>query len=153
MATPLSYDVAAFNALQKLVGTQPRRFSLNMAVCSDASLRATLAQQLMAAWSNIEVVSFWPYSEDVFEHVHETLDEGPRDAIFIYGLDDAVASSADPVSLYHKLNVSPERWKAWFACPIIFWVDKPSEETLRDEAKDFWEWLTGHFRLDKVPEL
>jgi len=99
-----------------------------------------------------EVVSFWPYSEDVFEHVHEKVGEGPRDAIFIYGLDDAIASGADSASLYRKLNASPDRWKAWFACPIIFWVDKPTEEILRNEAKDFWEWLTGHYRLDKAPE-
>jgi len=151
MPEPYSYNIASFEELQSLISKQPRTFSLNLVVCSDSTLRSFLVQQIEAAFNQIDSVSFWPYSDDLFEHVHEKVGEGPKDSIFIFGLDDALATDQNHDSMFRKLDHSPNRWKAWFACPVIFWINSETEKILLDEAKDFWEWQTGLFRLD--PEL
>ncbi len=104
--------------------------------------------QLEAAYDSIEVITFWPYTSDIFEHVHQAVPNGPHDAVFVSGIDDAIASGHELQALYTTLNLSPDRWKAWFPYPVIFWVSHDTANTLREDAKDFWEWLEGIYRLD-----
>ncbi len=151
MTPEYRYNSQFFSDMQIQVGSPTKTFSLNLAVCSDVTLRDFLVQQLESAYSEVAIVSFWPYSIDVFEHVHEATGAGPHDAVFVSGLDDVLASGQSLEELYTKLNRSPVRWKAWFACPIVFWVSEQTADTLREEAKDFWEWLESIYRLE-APE-
>lgn len=148
MSSKYHYSASAFEDLRSQVGSQTKTFSLNLAVCDDNTLRDFLVHQLETAYTQIEIVAFWPYSDNVFEHVHERIQRGPHDAVFISGLDDALASGQSMDDLYDNLNRSPGRWKAWFACPVVFWVSNETADTLRAEAKDFWEWLEAIYRLE-----
>lgn len=150
MTPDYRYNSKFFADMQIQVGSQTKTFSLNLAVCSDATLRDFLVHQLESAYSQVSIVSFWPYSSDLFEHVHEAAGQGPHDAVFVSGLDDVLASGQDLENLYTNLNRSPERWKAWFACPIIFWVSDETADALRAESKDFWEWLETIYRLEAI---
>ena len=142
------YQAGQLEALRALVGRSPRAFSLNLAICSDSSLRSLLVQQLQAGFPAIEVVSFWPYTIDLFEHVHAAMSTAPKDALFVFGLEDALNADIDHAALLALLNSSPSRWKAWFACPVVFWVNELTAGRLRDDAKDFWEWQSDLFRID-----
>ncbi|MCH8204009.1 MAG: hypothetical protein IID09_02540 [Candidatus Hydrogenedentes bacterium] len=142
------YQAGQLEALRALVGSSPRSFSLNLAICSDSSLRSLLVQQLQAGFPAIEVVSFWPYTIDLFEHVHAAMSTAPKDALFVFGLEDALNADIDHAALLALLNSSPSRWKAWFACPVVFWVNEQTAGRLRDDAKDFWEWQSDLFRID-----
>lgn len=148
MSGDFNYSVSVFEDLRLHVGSQTKTFSLNLAICDDNTLRDFLVHQLEASYSQIEIVSFWPYTDEVFEHVHERIQHGPHDAVFVSGLDDALASGQSLDDLYDKLNRSPGRWKAWFAYPVVFWVSNATADTLRDEARDFWEWLESIYRLE-----
>lgn len=150
MSDDYHYNASVFEELQLQVGSQTKVFSLNLAICDDSTLRDFLVHQLEAAYNQIEIISFWPYTDNVFEQVQEKIQNGPHDAIFVSGLDDALASGQALEELHHNLNRSPGRWKAWFACPIIFWVSNDTADTLRSEAKDFWEWLETIYRLEGV---
>ena len=141
-------DQFALGELRLLLSEQPSSFSLNLAICNDTSLRSGLVQQLCEKFREIEIISFWPYSENLFEHVRERMEEGPRDALFVAGLEDALAADIDHNALLDQLNSSPPRWKAWFACPVILWIDDITADFLRHHAPDFWEWQSGLFRLD-----
>ncbi len=142
------YDADQLKALRRLVATSPRSFSLNLAICSDSTLRSMLVQQLQAGFPAIEVVSFWPYTVDLFEHVHAVMSTSPKDALFVSGLEDALAADIDHTALLGALNASPRRWRAWFACPVVFWLNQQTADTLREKAKDFWEWQSDLFRID-----
>ena len=142
------YQAGQLEALRALIATSPRSFSLNLAVCTDSALRSLLVQQLQAGFPAIEVVSFWPYTVDLFEHVHAAMSTSPKDALFVSGLEDALNAGIDQATLLATLNSSPQRWRAWFACPVVFWVNEQTADTLREEAKDFWEWQSGVFRID-----
>lgn len=142
------YDADQFEALQALVAHSPGAFSLNLAICSDTTLRTELVKRLQDEFPTIELISFWPYSSDLFEHVHTRMTPEPKDALFVIGLEDALGSGIDRAELLATLNSSPPRWKAWFACPVVFWVNAKTADMLREESKDFWEWQTGLFRID-----
>ncbi len=142
------YHADQLEALRALMAASPRTFSLNLAVCSDSTLRDLLVQQLQAGFPAIEIVSFWPYTVDLFEHVHAAMSPSPKDALFVSGLEDALNAGIDHATLLATLNSSPPRWRAWFACPVVFWINAQTAHTLRDQAKDFWEWQTGLFRID-----
>lgn len=138
----------ALDALHQLIQQSPGRFSLSLVVCDDTALRSRAAVELQRRFSAVDMVPVWPYTEDVFEQVHAHSKNGPYDAVFVSGLDDAIRSDGDHAPLYRALDASPRRWKAWFACPILFWVDQLSADILRQQARDFWEWQTHVFRLD-----
>ena len=142
------HDAGQFEALRALVARSPGAFSLNLAICSDTALRTTLVQRLQEAFPTLELISFWPYSSDLFEPVHARMSSEPKDALFVIGLEDALGSGIDRAELLATLNSSPPRWKAWFACPVVFWVNAKTADMLREESKDFWEWQTGLFRID-----
>lgn len=142
------YSKDQFAALRSLIAQSPAAFSLNLTICSDTALRTQLVQQLTDAFNTIELISFWPYSSDLFEHVHARMSSEPKDALFVIGLEDALGSGIDRAELLATLNSSPPRWKAWFACPVVFWVNAKTADMLREESKDFWEWQTGLFRID-----
>jgi hypothetical protein len=148
MENKYQYNVSAFADLQLQVGSQTKTYSLNIAICADSTLRDFLVHQLEAAYPQIEIISFWPYTDDIFEHVHDQIKPGPHDAVFVSGLDDAIASDQMMDDFYTNLNQSIKRWKAWFACPVVFWISHRTADTLRDEAKDFWEWLEAIYRLE-----
>ena len=138
-------DVAA---LRGLIGQSPRSFSLNLVLGADASLRNAAVRQLRADFPAIEAVALWPYDKDVFDHVHTVASRDPKDALFVRGLDDALSANIDRAALLAGLNASPPRWKAWFACPVVFWVDRHTADILRLHARDFWEWQADVYRLD-----
>lgn len=142
------YDASEVGAIRALVSETPRTFSLNLAVCDDPALRDLLVRQLDVDFPAIEIVSLWPYESDVFEHVRAAISDAPKDALFVAGVDDALNADIDRPALLRSLDASPERWKAWFACPVIFWVDAHTADILRQQARDFWEWQTHIFRLD-----
>lgn len=146
------YNITSFEDLQILVGSPQKRFSLYAAVCSDLTLRDFLVNQLFAAYNQIAIVSFWPYSDDLFDHVRSEASVGLHDAIFVSGLDDALASGIDISPLLQKLNESPPRWKAWFPFPVVFWMSEETAERLRKEARDFWEWMESVYRLESPKE-
>jgi hypothetical protein len=143
-----NFDQFALGELRMLLAERPSSFSLNLAICNDTSIRSALVQELCDKYKDIEIISFWPYTESLFEHVQERMEKGPRDALFVAGLEDALAADIDRNALLQKLNSSPLRWKAWFACPVVFWLDDMAADILRHHAPDFWEWQTGLFRLD-----
>lgn len=142
------YNVSSFDDLRILVGSPQKSFSLNAAVCSDLTLRDFLAGQLSAAYNQIAVVSFWPYSDDLFDHVRNEAKTGLYDAVFVSGLDDALASGIEIEDLLANLNLSPQRWKAWFPFPVVFWMSTETADHLRRDAKDFWEWMETVYRLE-----
>jgi hypothetical protein len=142
------YQTAEVEALRELVGQNPQQFSLNLAICDDTSLRSLIVQQMQAAHPDVEVIALWPYERDVFEHVHAASSRAPKDALFIAGLDDALSANIDRQALLTGLNESATRWKNWFACPVVFWVDVHTADILRTHARDFWEWQNGIYRLD-----
>ena len=148
MRNDYHYSASVFSDLQLQVGSRTKTFSLNLAIVDDATLRDFLVHQLEAAYSEIQFVPFWPYTSNVFDHVRDSVPHGPHDAIFVSGLDDALASGQSLVELYRNLNLSPGRWKAWFACPVVFWVSNATADSLRSESKDFWEWLESIYRLE-----
>lgn len=149
MKNDYRYSASVFSELQLHVGCQTKTFSLNLAICDDPTLRDFLVHQLEVAYSEIQIIPFWPYTNDVFDHVRDNVPHGPHDSIFVSGLDDALSSEQPLKELYTNLNLSPGRWKAWFACPVIFWVSNDTADSLRSESKDFWEWLESIYRLDK----
>ena len=63
MRSKFTYNTQAFENLEAHVAVQTKTFSLNIAVCSDASLRDHLMRELESTCSHIEVVAFWPYSQ------------------------------------------------------------------------------------------
>jgi hypothetical protein len=142
------YQVAEVEALRELVGQNPRQFSLNLAICDDSSLRGLIVEQIRTAFPDVEIAALWPYERDVFEHVHQASSRAPKDALFVAGLDDALSANIDRAALLGGLNASAPRWKAWFACPVVFWLDRHTADILRLHARDFWEWQTGVYRLD-----
>jgi len=142
------YQTAEVEALRELVGQSPAQFSLNLAICDDTSLRSLIVQQLKAAYPDVEVTALWPYEKDVFEHVHAASSRSPKDALFIAGIDDALAANIDRQALLKSLNASVERWKAWFACPVVFWLDSHTADIIRTHAPDFWEFQNGVYRID-----
>ena len=148
MRSDYQYNLEAFDQLQAHVGIATKTFSLNIAVCSDSGLRDFIMQLLDTLHPSIELVPFWPYSSDVFEHVHQSTPPGPHDAVFVSGIGDAIASGYETEALFNTLNLSPDHWKAWFPYPVIFWVSEQTADILRAEAKDFWEWLEGVYRLE-----
>jgi hypothetical protein len=135
-------------ALRELVAESPRSFSLNIAICDDSALRNTAVRQLRSEFPTVDAVSLWPYDKDVFDHVHAAAAPEPKDALFVFGLDDALAADIDRPALLAGLNASPPRWKAWFACPVVFWVERHTADILRLHAPNFWEWQAGVYRLD-----
>ncbi len=135
-------------ALRGLIGQSPRTFSLNLVLCDDASLRNAVVRQLRTEFPSIEAVALWPYDKDVFDHVHTAVSKDPKDALFVFGLDDALAADIDRPALLAGLNASPPRWKAWFACPVLFWLDHHTADILRLHAPNFWEWQSEIYRLD-----
>jgi hypothetical protein len=145
---PPDNQIADAAALRGLIAQSPRLFSLNLAVCDDASQRNAAVRQLRAEFPTVKAVALWPYDKDVFEHVHTTASRDPKDALFVFGLDDALAADIDRAALLAGLNASPPRWKAWFACPVVFWVDRHTADILRLRAPDFWEWQQDVYRLD-----
>ena len=148
MSPEYRYNITSFEDLQILVGSPLKKFSLNAAVCSELPLRDFLVSQLLAAYGQVSVVSFWPYTDDLFDHVREEVSTGLHDAIFVSGLDDALASGIDIAEMLQNLNSSPPRWKAWFPLPVIFWMSAETAERLQNEARDFWEWMEAIYRLE-----
>lgn len=148
MSSDFQYSANVFAGLQLQVGSRTKTFSLNLAVCDDTTLRDFLVHQLEAAYNQIEIVSFWPYTDNIFDHVRDNMKHGPHDAVFVSGLDDALASGQSLEELFVNLNRSPGRWKAWFACPVVFWVSNATADSLRAKSKDFWEWLEAIYRLE-----
>ena len=142
------YQTTEVEALRELVGQSPAQFSLNLAICDDTSLRSLIVQQIKAAYPEVEVATLWPYERDVFEQVHAASSRAPKDALFIAGLDDALSANIDRQALLHSLDASVQRWKAWFACPVVFWLDSLSADILRLQAPDFWEFQNNVYRLD-----
>jgi hypothetical protein len=145
---PAGHQLGDIAGLRGLIGQSPRSFSLDLVLCDDASLRNAAVRQLRAEFPAVEAVALWPYDKDVFDHVRSATVDGPRDALFIFGLDDALAADIDRAALLAGLNASPLRWKAWFACPVVFWVDRHTADILRLRAPDFWEWQADVYRLD-----
>ena len=148
MRSKFQYNIQAYDDLHALVGKRTKTFSLNIAVCSESGLRDFTMQQLETAHEQVELVPFWPYDSNVFEHVRQSTPPGPHDAVFVSGLGDAIASGYETQALFDTLNLSPDHWKAWFPYPVIFWVSDHTASILREQAKDFWEWLEGVYRLD-----
>jgi hypothetical protein len=148
LPNPPENQISDATALRGLIAQSPRMFSLNLAVCDEATLRNAAVRQLRAEFPAVEAVALWPYDKEVFEHVHTASSREPKDALFIFGLDDALAADIDRPALLAGLNASPPRWKAWFACPVIFWVDCHTADILRLRAPDFWEWQQDVYRLD-----
>ena len=148
LPNPPENQVGDATALRGLVAQSPRSFSLNLAVCDGAALRNAAVRQLRADFPAIEAVALWPYDKNVFDHVRSSASNEPKDALFVFGLDDALAADIDRPALLSGLNASPPRWKAWFACPVVFWVDHHTADILRLHAPDFWEWQQEVYRLD-----
>jgi len=142
------YQTAEVDALRELVGQNPHQFSLNLAISDDISLRDLVVQQIKAAHPDVEVATLWPYERDVFEQVHAASSRAPKDALFISGLDDALSANIDRQALLTSLNATVQRWKAWFACPVVFWLDVHTADILRLQAPDFWEFQNNVYRLD-----
>ena len=142
------YQTAEVEALRELVGQNPQQFSLNLAICDDTSLRSLIVQQIQAAHPDVEIATLWPYDTDVFEHIHAASSRAPKDALFVAGLDDALSANIDRAALLAGLNASAPRWKAWFACPVVFWLDRHTADILRTHAPNFWEFQTNVYRLD-----
>jgi hypothetical protein len=148
MRSKYHYNTQAYDQLHALVGARTKTFSLNLAICDDSRLRDYTMQQLESTYTGVQVVPFWPYDSNVFQHVRQATPPGPHDAVFVSGLGDAIASGYQTQALFDTLNQSPDNWKAWFPYPIIFWTSTHTADILRHQAKDFWEWLQAIHRLE-----
>ena len=141
-------EVGVLAQLRALLARNVRGFSLNLAVCESKSRRAALVQTLRDEFDSIDVARVPRQTLDVFSHVHDPSIVGPRDALFVVGIEDVLAGESDAEIFLRALDASPRGWKAWYPYPVVFWVDEKSSEILLARAKDFWEWQTGVYRFD-----
>ncbi|MDP7639152.1 MAG: hypothetical protein QGG73_05485 [Candidatus Hydrogenedentes bacterium] len=141
-------EVDALGRLRALLATQPREFSLNLAVCPSSSCRDGLIRSLRDVFDSIDVARVSEKTLDLFSHVHDPSTGGPRDALFVVGMEEVLTGEQDADIFLRALDASPRRFKAWYPYPVVFWVDEDSSTILLSHAKDFWEWQTGVFRFD-----
>lgn len=135
---------AEYAALHNLLSTTPRAFSLNVAIAPPGIRRERALAYFLDEFPSVAEVHLPTQCDDVFTSVFSVAPPGPRDAVFVHGLD---CVSPDD-TLIAKLNASPRRWRAWYAYPIVFWIEAESVDPLRESARDYWEWVTGVFRFD-----
>ncbi|MEK7793710.1 MAG: hypothetical protein AAB353_04230 [Candidatus Hydrogenedentota bacterium] len=152
MASPLeSSRIDALDRLKQLLAHSPGAFSMNLAVCPDPRLRDAIIAQVRGERAPIAVAVLSEGTNDVFAEVQRQAGDGPHEAIFVVGLDSVLESPRDLEIVFAALNACPRRWKAWYACPAVFWVSPDTSRSLGRDAKDFWEWTTGWFNFASAP--
>lgn len=137
-----------FNELRRLIARSPRKCSLNLAATTQSPWRNVV--ELRREFDAIAVVDLPLEIHDVFSYVQRAAPPGPRDAIFVFGLDRVLGRERDTEIVCRALNASPRRWKAWYAYPIVFWVDGAKLDAVQQQTPDFWEWQAGVFRLNAL---
>lgn len=75
----------------------------------------------------------------------------PRLAIFVYGLENSISSSA----IYHPLlaiiNYKRENFREQIPGPLILWTPEYVLQAIIEGAPDFWAWRSGVFEFAAPP--
>lgn len=75
-----------------------------------------------------------------------------RSALFIFGVEEAIASDAETRRLFFDcLNWQRDKLRETIACPLVIWLPEFALRILALEAPDFWAWRSGVYYLEPKP--
>ncbi|MDZ7267007.1 MAG: tetratricopeptide repeat protein [candidate division KSB1 bacterium] len=84
----------------------------------------------------------------------ETRDQKPqtgasvaRRAIFVYGLENSISSSAVYHPLLAVINYKRENFRELIPWPLVLWVPEYVLQAIIEGAPDFWAWRSGVFEF------
>lgn len=72
---------------------------------------------------------------------------GPRLAIFVYGLENSIPSSAIYHPLLAVMNYKRENFREQIPGPLVLWVPEYVLQAIIEGAPDFWAWRSGVFEF------
>lgn len=137
-------DVAVYNerALTRLAWTieaSTGQFSLILAHCNYAHLRAELVERLQAICAvNIRVIKLQESARTLYTTIREELREEQPQALMVLGLE----SVCDIEQVLISANHVREEFRKNFHFPLVLWVTDEIVEKLIRLAPDFESWTT-----------
>ncbi|HEY9798946.1 MAG TPA: tetratricopeptide repeat protein [Leptolyngbyaceae cyanobacterium] len=137
-------DVAVYNerALTRLAWTieaSTGQFSLILAHCNYAHLRAELVERLQAICAvNIRVIKLQESARTLYTTIREELREEQPQALMVLGLE----SVRDIEQVLISANHVREEFRKNFHFPLVLWVTDEIVEKLIRLAPDFESWTT-----------
>ncbi|MBD2501129.1 tetratricopeptide repeat protein [Anabaena azotica] len=137
-------DVAIYNerALTRLAWTieaSTGQFSLILAHCNYAHLRAELVERLQAICAiNIRVIKLQESARTLYTTIREELREEQPQALMVLGLE----SVRDIEQVLISANHVREEFRKNFHFPLVLWVTDEIVEKLIRLAPDFESWTT-----------
>lgn len=72
---------------------------------------------------------------------------GPRMAIFVYGLENSISSSAIYHPLLAVMNYKRENFREQIPGPLVLWAPEYVLQAVIEGAPDFWAWRSGVFEF------
>lgn len=71
---------------------------------------------------------------------------GPRLAVFVYGLEHSIATAGDQPALA-VINYKRENFRERIPLPLVLWLPEEALQALITGAPDFWAWRSGLFEF------
>ncbi len=154
-------------ALERLL-TRAEGFTLAFGRVNMSAQRAALVQEIR----RLEPQGFVIVEVDLREPVRDLLNElaqrlenvygfkaqdetrelavaeaGPRFAVFVYGLENSISSSAIYHPLLAVMNYKRENFREHVPGPLVLWVPEYVLQAVMEGAPDFWAWRSGVFEF------
>ncbi|MDZ7291974.1 MAG: tetratricopeptide repeat protein [candidate division KSB1 bacterium] len=149
-------------ALERLL-TRAQGFSLAFARVNMPVQRAELVQAIRRrlepqGFTFLEIEFTVPIADLLAELSRrlppETRDQKPqtgasvaRRAIFVYGLENSISSSAVYHPLLAVINYKRENFRELIPWPLVLWVPEYVLQAIIEGAPDFWAWRSGVFEF------
>ena len=140
-------QMAELSALQRMLKVSQGTSSLAIAVCNSPSLRDYLVGRIHEQFPCVTLVTLPQECIDVFGEVMRQLDNSVPEAMFVVGIEQSIASTADHHPTLKSLNASRDLWEHHLPCPIVFWVPAYVVALLPLHAPDFWRYRSHTFEF------
>lgn len=129
-----------------------RNFTLLFARCNQRPRQRELIEQIKNELpdKNIEVVYFENEISHFLDKLKERLEGKTPNAVFVYGLENSLGSSAtaDKTRFVLSLNVSRNNFPQVVNCPIVFWLPDYGIKAFANGAPDFFSVRSGVYFFD-----
>ncbi|RLC19197.1 MAG: hypothetical protein DRI57_07495 [Deltaproteobacteria bacterium] len=134
----------ALSRLTRAVKWSPGKFSLILARCDYAGLRAQIIEQLHEVCPvQIQEITIPPWERSLHRAISGEITDNMPDAVMILGLE----SSADPDAILKGANHVRGKFAKDFPFPMILWVTDPVMTKLIRSVTDFYSWAGTSLRF------
>lgn len=136
--------------MRRMLTASRNTFSISIAVCNSPALRGYLVERLLEDDGDYVAVTMPRDTDDFLRFTRASLGSRTPSALFLVDLENSLPSDG-PRPAIGLLNVTREKWRECFGCPIVFWLPDYAVTLLAVEARDFWAWRSHQFEF--VAEL